>query len=120
MICSAFIGLEATASYGICLQLITVVRGVSQIFFDANQPKMINTKVSGNIEKSKKELSLAMVIYWGVFILVITVLATIGIPLVHLIRSNTPLPLFMVLIHGELFVFRGNAWTFCQLYNFFK
>lgn len=118
MICSAFIGLEATASYGICLQLITVVRGVSQIFFDANQPKMINTKVSGNIEKSKKELSLAMVIYWGVFILVITVLATIGIPLVHLIRSNTPLPLFMVLFMGSYLFLEGTHGLFASYITF--
>lgn len=118
MICSAFIGLEATASYGICLQLITVVRGVSQIFFDANQPKMINTKVSGNIEKSKKELSLAMVIYWGVFILVITVLATIGVPLVHLIRSNTPLPLFMVLFMGSYLFLEGTHGLFASYITF--
>lgn len=118
MICSAFIGLEATASYGLCLQLITVVRGVSQIFFDANQPKMINTKVSGNIEKSKKELSLAMVIYWSVFILAIAALATIGIPLVHLIRSNTPLPLFMVLFMGSYLFLEGNHGLFASYITF--
>ena len=118
MICSAFIGLEATASYGLCLQLITVVRGVSQIFFDANQPKMINTKVSGNIEKSKKELSLAMVIYWGVFILAIVALVTIGIPLVRLIRSNTPLPLLMVLFMGSYILLEGTHSLFAGYISF--
>lgn len=118
MICSAFISLEATASYGICLQLITVVRGASQIFFDANQAKMINTKVSGNVEKSKKELSLAMVIYWGVFILAIVALATVGIPLVRLIRSNTSLPLFMVLFMGSYIILEGNHSLFAIYISF--
>ncbi|SDP87477.1 Membrane protein involved in the export of O-antigen and teichoic acid [Eubacterium maltosivorans] len=100
LICSAFIGLEETASYGLCLQLMTVIAGVAQTYFNANQPMMISTKVSGNKEKSIQELSLGMVIFWIIFIIGVIVLATIGIPLVTLIKSNTPLPVTMVLFMG--------------------
>ena len=61
---------------------------------------MISTKVSGNKEKSIQELSLGMVIFWIIFIIGVIVLATIGIPLVTLIKSNTPLPVTMVLFMG--------------------
>jgi len=118
MICAAFIGLEATASYGLCLQLILVIQGVSQIFFNANIPMMTNTKIIGFIEKSKRELSLAIAIYWSVFIFSLIALVTIGLPLIGLIRSNTPLPVVMVLFMGCYLFLEGNHSLFATYISF--
>lgn len=118
MICSAFVGLEATASYGLCLQLIAVIQGVSQIFFNANIPMMTNTKIIGRLEISKKEISLAMVIYWLVFILSIFALVTIGLPLIGLLRSSTTLPVGMVLFMGCYLFLEGNHSLFATYISF--
>ena len=118
MICATFIGLEATASYGLCLQLILVIHGVAQIFFYANIPMMTNTKIIGIIEKSKRELSLAMTIYWTVFIFSLIALVTIGLPLLGLIRSNTTLPVIMVLFMGCYLFLEGNHSLFATYISF--
>lgn len=114
MICSAFIGLEATASYGLSLQLIAVISGVSQIFYNANIPMMTHTKASGNREKSKKELSLAMTVYWILFILGMIAMLTVGLPLIGLLRSSTALPLFMVFFMGCYLFLEGNHGLFAN------
>jgi len=92
MISAAFVGLDATASYGLSLQIITVIAGVSQTFFTTVTPMMIDLRISGKREELYKVLSSAMTVYWVLYFAGITV----GLPLVALIKSNTDLPLIMV------------------------
>ncbi|NZA40236.1 O-unit flippase-like protein [Eubacterium callanderi] len=118
LICSAFIGLEATASYGLCMQLVTVIQGVAQIFFATNEPKMINTKISGNTKKSLRELSLAVVIYLLIFVIGIIGVMFIGIPFLKLIRSNTEVPFLMFLLLSIHWLLEGHHTLFVLYISF--
>ena len=118
LICSAFIGLEATASYGLCMQLVTVIQGVAQIFFATNEPKMINTKISGNTKKSLRELSLAVVIYLLIFVIGIIGVTFVGIPFLKLIRSNTELPFQMFLLLSAHWLLEGQHSLFVLYISF--
>lgn len=98
LVSSAYLGLEETASYGLCLQLVTAMLGVAQIYFTAVKPKLTELKVSG--EEKKEEfisgLSFATTIYWFLFWIEVITLIIVGVPILTFLKPNTEIPLFML------------------------
>lgn len=109
LICSAYLGLDETASYGLCLQIITAAAGFALIYFNTVKPKMTELKIGGEETKDDfiKCASLSITIYWLMYLAEIIVLVTIGLPILGLLKSDTAIPLAMILFMG-LYLFLEN------------
>jgi O-antigen/teichoic acid export membrane protein len=101
LFCSAFIGINETAVYGLCVQLATVLFGVGQIFYQTNIAALTNAKVNGDKQKQQKIFSTAIVLLWCIVIIGILFLSFCGTWMLSLIGSNTqiqaPILLFVCL-----------------------
>lgn len=89
IVCSGVLGVNATAEYGLVLQLMNVLTGVGQIIYQINVPVLTNAKVVNDIECQQRKLSLSVVSFFAVSILgTIFCVAFLGDILV-LLKSNT-------------------------------
>lgn len=117
LICSAYLGLDETASYGLCLQIITAVAGVAMIYFNTVKPKMTELKIGG--EETKEDFikcaSLSITIYWLMYLAEMIVLVTIGLPVLGLLKSDTAIPLAMISFMGFYLFLENNHSMFCGI-----
>lgn len=101
-IASSYLGLAVVGSYGLSLQLIGLLAGVSSIFFTLNMPKM--TVLQTNSLKSELRLMffkslLVSILFFGVGAVSLLV---IGSPLISFITSDVELvtPMLLALMLG--------------------
>lgn len=117
LICSAYLGLSETASYGLCLQIITAVAGVAMIYFNTVKPKMTELKIGGDETREDfvKCTSLSITIYWLMYLFEMIVLVTIGLPVLGLLKSDTAIPLAMITFMGLYLFLENNHSLFCGI-----
>lgn len=117
LICSAYLGLSETASYGLCLQIITAVAGVAMIYFNTVKPKMTELKIGG--EETREDFikcaSLSITIYWLMYLVEMIVLVTIGLPVLGLLKSDTTIPLAMISFMGFYLFLENNHSLFAGI-----
>ena len=119
LICSYMIGLTATGSYGVSLQIATLVATVSSIPFATYQSKMQEYAISNKIESNKKLFSFAIVS----FVLGYIVLAfgsLLSIPLIHLVKPSFAIDIHMflvILLQIFLWSYYGLFCSFISSYN---
>lgn len=104
LICSAYVGVQETASYGLCLQLITAILSSAGIMFSTYSPRMINCIATNNNTGYTKVFSFCIFIFWTISILGIISFALVSTPVLAAIHSNTTIPIPMFLFMG-LYVF---------------
>ncbi|MBQ8523591.1 MAG: hypothetical protein IJ457_03100 [Clostridia bacterium] len=100
LICAAYLGVEETAGYGLCHQIITAIMSVAGIMFAAHQPKMINCLVLKENDRYRRTFSMCMVVFGIISIGGILCFAALSKPLLALIGSKTEIPLGMFLFMG--------------------
>lgn len=98
MLCSAFLGVEITGEYGICLQILNTLNAVSQIFYQTSIPEITQFRQYGNVEKCRKRLSISLCIAWGVFVFGVIFCVFAGNYLLRVIHSQTQLNLYIFLL----------------------
>lgn len=108
LICSAYLGVEETAAYGLCLQLITAIMGVAGILFSTYSPKMINSMALNKPEEYRKTFSMCIFVFWFVSLGGIIGFAIVCKPLLHLMHSNTVIPIPMFLFMGVYMFLEHN------------
>lgn len=99
-IATSFVGLAAAASYGLSLQLLTLLSTMSTLLFTLQMPKMNALQANNDKEALKSLFSSAVMLSWGIFIVGTLGLVFVGIPLLGAWRSNTtllPLPWLVLL-----------------------
>jgi O-antigen/teichoic acid export membrane protein len=99
-IATSFVGLAAAASYGLSLQLLTLLSTMSTLLFTLQMPKMNALQASGDKEALKSVFSSAVMLSWGIFVVGTLGLVFVGIPVLSVWRSNTtlmPLPWLVLL-----------------------
>lgn len=99
LICSTFLTLEISASYGLTIQALQAMCSVSMIYLQAVVPSISAAKVTGQKEREQKHFATAMTIYWGFYICGSVALYFLANPLLKLIHANT------TLLGGWLLVF---------------
>lgn len=97
LFCSAFIGINETAVYGLCVQLNTVLFGVGQIFYQTNVVALTNAKINGDKKKQQKIFSMALVLSWCIVTVGIIFLSLGGTWLLDLIGANTRIKVSVLL-----------------------
>lgn len=91
LIASSFLGLSLVASYGITVQLVLVLTGLSSMLVNLQLPQMNALQVSGNRLQLQKAFSLAVVSAWVVFIAGSLVMLFLGDPVADLIGAKASL-----------------------------
>jgi O-antigen/teichoic acid export membrane protein len=97
IMCSIYIGLEATASYALSLQVIMVIASVSSIIFSTYQPLFSQSRMINDYSKLKRVFSVSMVSYYMTYWIGIAGLILVGLPLLDLLNSNTKLHVYPLL-----------------------
>ena len=108
LLCSSFLGLSATATYGLSLQICNAIVTVAKILMTAYQPQLVELNLKKDIAKVKKRLSLIMIVYWLIIVVSGIALVTIGIPLIGMIKKDTVLPYAVVLYMLFYLALEGN------------
>lgn len=108
LLCSWFLSLQDTAVYGLSLQLVNAIASISCVYFSTYQAKMQETFVLGEIEKTKKLLSTALMIYYTLYFMGAVALCTIGIPILSIIKSNTELNISFLVVLLVYMLFYKN------------
>ena len=85
------------ASYGLMMQAVTVIIGISTTFYNTIQPQIISCRVEGNREKTISTFSFTMIVYYILFITGSIVLIIVGPVLLGVIGSNAILPTTTIL-----------------------
>lgn len=87
-----FLPLSVIGSYGLLIQLTTIVSGIANTLFVTYLPKVSNLRITGNIRELKRVISFTVVT--GQIIMLTGALAIIfaAPPLLELIHSQTSLP----------------------------
>jgi hypothetical protein len=108
LFCSAFIGINEAAVYGLCVQLNTVLFGVGQIFYQTNIAALTSAKINEDKHKQQNIFSTAIILLWLIVIIGIVFLSLGGTRILNLVGANTQIEvpillsvcLYMLLEHN--------------------
>lgn len=88
IICSVFFTLAQTGIYSISLQITTAIASVSSVVFNAYNPSMQNAYAIRDYGRASKLLSKGMICYTLLFVALLAVFLSIGIPILELIGTD--------------------------------
>jgi O-antigen/teichoic acid export membrane protein len=124
---SLYLPLETIASYGITIQIVSILSVVASVYFSTYQPKIVQYRINNNIAEIKAIYIKSCFIIVSVFILGGLGLLLFGEWGMNLIGSKTPLLqnnfIFVILIISLLETNHANAGGFLVTKNqvpFFK
>ncbi|WP_146029337.1 O-unit flippase-like protein [Vibrio diazotrophicus] len=90
-IASSFIGLNASASYGLTMQLLGILASVSGMVFNLNLPKLTSLQTYGAKKQIKEIFTKSIIISHALYMLGGVSIVSIGIPLLDYLHVNTKL-----------------------------
>ena len=115
IICSLFLGLEATGQYSILLQLSTAVYNLSSVFIRSFYPSFQSSYVSGDVPACRAIVGKGIVVYALLFIAGTVLALLIAFPLVPFFKPGVTLdaPTYIFL---SVYLFLWNQHSiFCNL-----
>lgn len=116
LICSASLGLETTASYGLVLYLFSVISTIASIPYSTYTPSLNEARLNNDNKKLTNLVSFSVCFGWICFISCWVGLLLFGDKLLIMIHSKTPLMSFEILTFMGLFLFlEFNHSLFCNI-----
>ena len=110
LMCSAFLTLEATATYGLSTQIVNAVASVSVIYFSSFQSKMQELYIEREDEALKRRLSSTLLVYVLLFVAGSVAVCTVGIPLLQMIKSDTKIDLLLLIaLFAYMFFYKNHT-----------
>lgn len=101
------------ASYGLMLQLVSIITGISSTLFNVYQPKFAELRVRNDNSLLINGFAFTMNIFYFLFILGTAFLILSGPPLLTLIGSNAVLPsTFILVLFSIIMLLEGNHSNF--------
>src|SRR5690606_10367505 len=82
---------------------------VSLLMYSLFQPLIVNVSVINDFEAKKKYFSISWASYFLTFLLLITLVITIGFPLLEYIKSNTKIDLGIFLLYSFYILIQTNT-----------
>lgn len=108
VICSLVLGLASTGSYGLAIQITTVVSNCAYSWYNAAMPKIQSRVLLGDKYGAARYLSQSLVAYLGVSVIGYVAFIVIGIPLIRVFKTGFDFDLIMlVTICAYMLVYRG-------------
>lgn len=119
LLCSSVIGLEATGSYGLSLQIATLISSISSIPFSSFQAKMQGNAVKGDMHSNVSVFSRAILLYICVFIF-LGIFSFIAFPILNIIKPDFNIDKIIyifILIQTLLYGYYNLYASFISCYN---
>ncbi|MEZ7821096.1 MAG: O-unit flippase-like protein, partial [Patescibacteria group bacterium] len=108
-----YLSLSDIASYGLMIQLTSLIMAVSGTLFGIWQPRFSALRVAGNKKALVNEFAFSMNIYYCLFIIGSIFLIIMGPWMLSMIGSNTGLPsLNILVIYSIILLLEGNHSNF--------
>lgn len=108
-----YLPLSDIASYGLMIQLLGIISGVSGTFFSISQSRFSALRIMGDKENLLKEFAYSMNLYYGLFVCGAAFLVFVCPSLLTLLGSNTRLPSTLILgIFAVIVLLEGNHSNF--------
>lgn len=92
-----YLPLESVGSYGLLIQLTSILNAIAQSFFNTCMPKFSNYRVLGQMDAFRRLMSSTLLIYLIVVVLGCFVIIMLGPTILFLVHSRTELPAFPVM-----------------------
>lgn len=93
-----FLSAQVIASYGLMMQLVSILSTISSTMLNTYLPKIISFRISGDRENTIKTFSFTIVVYQLLFIIGAITIVLLGPWALCLIRSNASLPAMSILL----------------------
>lgn len=104
-IAGLFLSLDTIASYGLMVQLVSLITVVSTTISTLYQPRIASLRILNSKDDLLNDFSYTVVIFKLLFLLGAFVFVLLGNPILHLVGSSTTLPSLPILILYCLIVF---------------
>jgi O-antigen/teichoic acid export membrane protein len=88
---SLYLSLDEIASYGITIQIITIISSIASVYFATYQPKIVQCRVQNDSEAIKRLYMKGCVFQFNTFVFVGIALFFLGEWAMSIIESETPL-----------------------------
>lgn len=108
LLCSAFLGLAETATYGLSLQICSAIITIAKILMTVYQPKFVELNLLGDKEKIRRLLSMVILVYWMIVLICGIGMILVGLPIITSIKKDTELPLLIVCFMLFYLALEGN------------
>jgi len=109
LIASSFLGLAASASYGMTVTVLMALMSVSAVIANVQLPHMNALQVSGNRRELRSILGEIIIVAWLVFIVGLACLTEFGDDLLQFVASKTLfINTFELLVLGVIFLLEMN------------
>lgn len=108
-----YLPLGITGIYSLAVQLATVLSNVAGALYSANQPVLQSAYISNNKDAMRRSMSLIVVSYAVLYTIGLTVIPTVGLPVIRLIKpNNTPTAAVMLGVGIYQFILKfRNCYT---------
>ncbi len=93
-----YLPLESVGSYGLLIQLTSILNAMAQSLFNTYIPKFSNYRVLGQMDEFKRLMSSTLLVYLVVVVLGYAVIIMLGPIILAFIHSRTELPVFSVMV----------------------
>ena len=93
-----FLSAPVVASYGLMMQLVSILSTISSTMLNTYLPKIISFRISGDRENTIKTFSFTIVVYQLLFIIGASTIVLFGPWALNVIRSNAILPTLPILL----------------------
>lgn len=110
-----YLSLNEVASYGLMMQLVSLIGGVAGVMFTIYQPRFASLRVAKNNESFRKEVAYTMCTFYILYFVGSILLIFLAPYAIQLIGSDTVLPgasILFVCIAIRLLDY--NFWNLCQ------
>lgn len=115
LLAGIYLSLEEVASYGLMIQLIGLVGGISGIMFTIYQPRFASLRVSDNKVQFRREVAYTMTIFYSCFVIGTIIFILLAPHAIRFIGSKTILPgASILLVCAGFRLLDYNFWNLCQ------
>lgn len=87
-----YLTLAEIGSFGLLMQLTSILTGISVSFYIAIEPQLISNNLNSQLDKLQKNFSMSMVVYYSIMIVGGLTIVFLAPWFLGIIRSNTQLP----------------------------
>lgn len=120
IVSSLYLTLEVTGIYSLSVQLTMAIALIAGTFHSMNQPVLQSAYITGDINKQRSVLSFNVVSFISLFVVGISLLVLVGIPIIRVIKPTYIVSIPVILAMGFyqfLLHFRNCYTTFLSTTN---
>ena len=108
LICSSYLGLDVTASYGVTLQLFSIVTALSSTLYNIYLPELNISILYKNNNRTKKIITFSVLVNWTIFIFGSVCIIIFGELILDIVQSSIKILTQELLVFMAIYLFLEN------------